>query len=342
VGGLRPRARRAVLAGLALVLLAQVGLNLALDTVAPHLRDPEYGHRAHRLAELARTRGSRPLVVVLGSSRTQMGVSPADLGLGADGPVVFNMGQAGAGPPHQLLNLQRLLAAGVRPDAVLAEVMPPALTQDGPAERAFFPTVRRLGYADLGRLAPYCDDPDVLRRDWAAGRVCPWYSLRFYLMSHLLPGFLPWQRRVDFQWRMVDGLGWSGYPFETVPDAERAKGTAAARKSYEDTLAAFRVAPLPDRTLRDLIGLCRREGIRVGLVLLPEGPTFRGWYPPATRRVLGDYLAGLSRECGVPVFDASDWLPDDGAFADGHHLLKPGARAYSRRFGTECLGPWLR
>src|SRR5207249_10481228 len=110
--------------------------------------------------------------------------------------------------------------------------------------------------------------------------------------------------------------------------------------SYAETLAAFRIAPPPDRALRDLIRLCRADGIRVALYLLPEGPTFRGWYPPAARRAAGEYLGGLSREYGVPVFDASDWLPED-AFADGHHLLRHGAKAFSGRFGKECLGPWL-
>ena len=326
------------------LLAGHVGLNVALDTVRPEWRDPEFGWRAKRLVDLDRGRGARPLVVALGSSRTQMGFSPADLDLGDDPgrPVAFNLGQAGAGPVYQLLNLRRLLAAGTRPDAVLVEILPPALHDDTPGERQLYPHVPRLGAADLARLAPYCDDPAVLRRNWAKVRLAPWYTLRFPLMSHVLPGFLPWQQRVDFQWRMVDAYGWSAYPFEPIPPAERARGTEAARKSYEENLAAFHVSPVPDRALRDLIGLCRREDIRVGLYLLPEGPTFRGWYPPATRAAVADYLSGLSRECGVPVFDASDWLPDDDAFADGHHLLKSGARAFSRRFGRECLGPWLR
>ena len=247
--GREQRARRAVLAGIAFVLLAHAGLNVALDTVKPQWRDPEYGHRAKRLAEIDRTRGGRPLVVALGSSRTQMGFSPADLSLddGPDSPVAYNMGQAGAGPLLQLLNLHRLLAAGVRPDAVLVEVMPPALAKGGPAEHVLFPHVPRFGSADVGRLAPYCDDPAALRRDWAKVRVSPWYSLRFLLMSHALPGFLPWDRRVDFQWRMLDRHGWSAYPFDPVPADVRDRGTAAARTSYEATLADFRVAPLMDR-----------------------------------------------------------------------------------------------
>ena len=52
------------------------------------------------------------------------------------------------------------------------------------------------------------------------------------------------------------------------------------------------------------------------------------------------YLQGLTREYGTPVFDASDWLPED-AFADGHHLMKPGATTFSERFGKEFLNDWV-
>jgi hypothetical protein len=257
-----------------------------------------------------------------------------------DGPAVFNLGQAGGGPLYELLNLRRLLDAGVRPDVVLVEVMPPALSNDAPAEGLFAKQVPKLGYRDLARLAPYCDDPGVLRRQWAGVRVAPWYSLRFYLMSHVLAGFLPWQQRVDFQWRMMDDAGWSGYPFDSITDADRARGVAAVRKDFEEGLKTFRIAPRQDRMLRDLIALCQREGIRVGLYWLPESPTFRGWYPQQVRTLLDEYLAELLHEYEVPMFDASDWLPEE-AFADGHHLMKRGAREFSRRFGRECLGPWL-
>jgi hypothetical protein len=75
---------------------------------------------------------------------------------------------------------------------------------------------------------------------------------------------------------------------------------------------------------------------------MPEAPAFRGWYPPGSKELARQYLAGLSKEYGVPVFDASDWLPDETAFADAHHLLRHGAEAFSARFGRECVGPWLR
>ncbi|MGH2604767.1 MAG: hypothetical protein ACRDJ9_35915, partial [Dehalococcoidia bacterium] len=45
----RRRARASVLAGLGFFALFTLALNLALDTIRPEWRDPEYGHRLKRL-----------------------------------------------------------------------------------------------------------------------------------------------------------------------------------------------------------------------------------------------------------------------------------------------------
>jgi hypothetical protein len=323
------------------VVLFQLGMNVALDTVKPEWRDPEYGHRVKQLRRLHRAEPGRPLVVVLGSSRTQMGFAPSLLGTGTGptDPLVYNLSQAGCGPLHELLNLHRLLADGVTPDFLLVEVLSPVLAGDGPAEQVL--KAERLSLADVRRAEPYCRDSAELWESWAKARALPWYTLRQYLMSHWQGGLLHWSHRHDFMWKKLEPDGWLPYFYDTVSDADRAAKLAEAKAQYAGYFAGeFRVAPLPDRVYRDLLAVCRDRGIRVGFVVMPESPTFRAFYPPAARTAVADYLAGLTRDHGVPVFDARDWLPD-GAFADGHHLMRHGAEAFSRRFGTECAGPWL-
>lgn len=336
-GGLwRSRGGRAVGVALLVFLLGQVALNVALETVRPEWRDPEFGWRLKAVRALDAARGSRPLVLALGSSRTQMGLSPLDLGLG-DGPVVYNIGEAGSGPLHLLLNLRRLLDAGVTPAAVVAEVMPATLAYDGTAEGYFHDHVTRLSLADLGRLRPYCGDAAALRDRWLAHRVLPWHAQRFLLLSHWQPSLLPWQARVDFQWRLMDARGWAPFPFDHYPEAERVKQREEARRQYEHVLRDFALAPLPARALRDLVALCRERGIAVALYRMPEGSNFRGWTSPAAAAAIDDCL----RQLDAPVFDATTWLPDD-AFVDGHHATRAGAKQFSARFGRECLSPWLR
>lgn len=337
----RADARRRMLAGFVFVLLSAAGFNVALDTVAPYLRDPEYGHRIKQLRALHRAEPNRPLVVVLGSSRPQMGLSPALLGLGSGptDPLSYSMAAAGCGPFHELMNLHRMLADGVKPDYLLVEVLSPVLAGDSPAEKLLLPPKQSL--ADVRRAAPYCRNAGELWEGWLRVRANPFHALRLNLMSHGLGGFLHWQSRQDFLWKQMQPDGWLPYFFSTVTDAKRADGYAQARGQYEPYFNGYHIAELPDRAYRDLIAVCRERGIKLAFFVMPESPMFRGWYPPGVRERVTAYLGGLAAEVGGPVFDAHGWYDDEGVFADGHHLMRHGAEAFSQRFGREYVGPWL-
>lgn len=338
----RRRARNSVFAGAGFFALFTLALNLALDTVRPEWRDPEYGHRLKRLKPQVQAAHGRPVVVALGSSRTQMGFSPHGLGLGdgPDSPIVFNFAVAGGGPVHEVLNLKRLLDNGVKPDYVLIEVLPPVLAGHSPAEKLILPA--RLGYADFARLAPYTEDSAALRREWLEDRLAPFHTLRLYLMSHIAGSMLHWKSRQDFLWKQMKPDGWMPYFFPEVPADKREKGIAEVHAQFAAYFPNYHIAPIPDRAYRDLLELCRTHHIRAAFFVMPEAPSFRSWYPPGSKELARQYLAGLTREYGAPVFDASDWIADPTAFADAHHLLRHGAEAFSARFGQECVGPWLR
>jgi hypothetical protein len=332
----RRSARAVIVTGLSITLLALLGMAIAVETVKPEWRDPEYGHRLKQVRQLRAAHPWRPLVIAVGSSRTQMALSPAAMGLPDEpgSPLVYNFGQAGAGPLQMLLTVLRLLDAGVKPDFLLIEFFPAALVADGPAEGQFAQLVPRLSRADLRRLEPYCDDPASLRRAWAANRSGSWYSNRITLMSHWQGGWLPWQQRVSFQWEQMDGFGFTPYPHEAVADADRDRHYAT---QYAAALGDLHVGGTSDRALRDLLGRCRAEGIPVAFYLTPESPRFRGWYSPTTLATLAEYRATL----GVPVFDATDGFAEE-EFADGHHMLRAGAARFSRRLAAEHVVRWVR
>jgi hypothetical protein len=314
------------------VLLLQLGLNLALDTLKPHWRDPEYGHRLRELKPLAAA--SPRLLVVLGSSRVQMGVNPAELHL--DGVAAYNLSQAGCGPVGELLNLRRLLREGVRPDFLLVECLPPVLAGHGPAEGGLI--ADRLSVADLRDVAPLCTDPTALPRGYLRARLNPWSHYRRVLLCHTkMGGWLPWRQRPDFMWTQLKPGGWLPYFFDEVADDKRADGLARAKREYASYLADYRVAETPDRAYRELAATCRAHGVRLGFVLMPESPAFRTIYPPGARETAVRYLRTLT---DGPVIDAGDWLTDEAQFADGHHLMRPGATTASRRLGAELSG-WV-
>ncbi len=137
----------------------------------------------------------------------------------------------------------------------------------------------------------------------------------------------------------MDRFGWLPYPFETVSDAERQKGLPEPGRVRCCTRHVSRGSG-SDRVTRDLITSEPVGGIKVAFYLMPESPTFRTVPNQGPNRALTDYVTTLSREYGVPVSDATDWLPEE-SFSDGHHMLKSGAKAFGERFSRECLEPWI-
>lgn len=335
----RHAARSTVLCGLALVALAFLSMALAVETVKPEWRDPEYGHRLKQLQALRKAHPNRPLIVAVGSSRTQMGVSPAAMEVSEEpgSPLVYNFGQSGAGPLHILLTVQRLLDDGVKPDFFLIELFPATLAHDGPAEQQFEKILPRLSHADLRRLEPFTQNPAALRKQWAENRVNSWHSHRISLMSHWQPNWLPWQHRLTFQWQQMDAFGYTRHPVESVSDLERDWHFA---NEYFHTLHSLHIGNVADRAIRELVARCRVERIPVAFYLMPESPRFQEGYSVETRAKVAGYCDMLTHELGAPVFDASNDFAET-EFADGHHLLRHGASRFSRRLFAECVSPWV-
>ena len=319
--------------GAAVLVLLHLAMAGAMDTVKPEWRDPEFGHRLYRLRALQAQFPQRPLVVALGSSRTQMGLSPADMGTPDTGPLVFNFGQAGAGPVMMAVNYHRLRNAGIRPDFVLLEYMPAAVIPADPIEVALKPTVSHLSLADVAYLRPYCETRGTLEQDWLATRCNPFSTSRLTLLSHIQPGWLPWQLRQDYQWKMMDAHGWSAYPYDEPPAEVRERSTARTHEQYAAALRDFQVGKAPDRFFRDLLAACRDDGVKAAIYRMPESPMFRSWYTPESWARSEAFVGSLSREWNVPVLDATaDFGESD--FADGHHMLRGAARRFSRQLGV--------
>ena len=334
----RNRARVAIFLGFVLMLAAQLGMGLAVETIKPEWRDPEYGHRIKQLRHLHVEHPDRPLVVAVGSSRTLMGLSPTAMRFPEEpgSHLVYNFGQTGAGPLQILLTVFRILDDGVKPDCILIELFPAALVGNGPAEEMVQVWGPRWNAGDLRRLEPYANDPTALARAWASQRIAPWYSLRFPLMNHWQPNWLPMANRLDFQWNGLDSRGWLAYPTRTVPEAERARLVAKAGESYRQQLEHYAIGAMSDRALRDIVARCRHDGIRVAFYLMPEGPVFASWYSPGARETFRSYAAKLSRDAGVPVFDSSEGFVELD-FADSHHMLPAAAARFSRKLADDHL-----
>lgn len=308
------------------------------------LRDLPYWYKLERLKRRS-SAPERPLtVVMLGSSRTLHGLDAASLErplsrrLGRP-VVVFNFGLVGAGPLRELITLRRLLADGVRPDLVLVEVLPPVLAGQVPYMdvRLVEDPVCRLRVQDLDPVARYGGPSrQKLRLAWGATWLLPCYYHRLTIVSRVFPSLLPLNDRLD-GFRDINGSG-------DVPPVYRAeqrpRALKVAREEYGFFLNGFRLGGFGPRALEEVLQLCRGERIPTALVLMPEGPVFRSWYRGDSWRQIREFLDGLSRRTGVPVFSARDWLGEND-FVDSHHMLPGGGARFTERLGREVIAPLL-
>ena len=340
--GSRRRASQAAIEfGLVAFVALNAALGVALETVKPEWRDPEFGIRLGQIRKWKTKAPDRPLVVVIGSSRAQMGLAPEAMGFPDEpgSPVVYNLGYRSAMPVVAWLHLSRLLDAGVKPDAVVVQLARAEIGLE-PAEPHLRMMETRLGLADLRRLAPHVADPWVFRKTWAASRLTPWATHRTAILGDLLPTWCPLARRFAI---LPDTLIMDAHGYvpclKEYPEEERARVLADVRQKVSGA-NHLPLSPTARQAFQDLAGRCRAEGIAVAFFWTPESPEYRSWYSPQAARNAAACEEFLTRELGVVVFPAPVHLAEDD-FADGFHLLRHGATKYSRWLADNHLRPWL-
>lgn len=332
-------ARAGLLWGLAFFVAAQAAMLLATQSYWPQLRDPEFGYKLSILRKRLAEEPDRPLLILLGSSRTGQGVRPGALPplRTPDGRKVllFNFSQVGSGPLAELVTLRRLLDAGIRPDWLAIEILPAMLGRTVDAFGEAGGGVSRLSWNDLELLRHYVPEKDALRNRWYKAQLWPWHTHRFSFMNHYVANWVPWRLRMD-HWKSLDRWGWSDIGVDTQPLVLVPDALELARNTYYLELQNFHLTSMQKNALRDMLVLCREQDIPTVLYLMPEGKIYRGWYAPATLACLDNYLTRLSRDYGVPIVNARTWMPDF-YFGDSHHLYRLGASFFTRHFGSYVL-----
>ncbi len=335
----RPR-RRAKVTGRAVLLwalclyaVAQVGMAYVKDrwkALGPRHAERKWEHLLARDSH-------RPLAIMLGSSRVCWDFQAGRLCgmLGPDGEPLdfFNFGVPATGAIHEYLYLRDMLARGIRPKLVLVEYVRALLGEahgTWASEENFTP-MPWTSARDLVRLQPYFSRHARQRNyEWIGARVAPCYYFRIQLETEFLDRLAGKPREP-----VPDVDQWGACVIPPTPSAEkRAAHLAETRDAYSYCLAHFRAGAGPARALRDLADLCRRENLPVVFVIMPESSEFRGWYADEALAQSRELLAELCRRCSAEVIDASEWIPDE-EFDDGHHVLLPGAVAFTNRLGAE-------
>jgi len=331
------RLKRAELAWcLAGFLVIQAALAVAVEYFWPMTRDPEYTAKERRLLERLREEPGRPLVLVMGSSRTAQGVDAEGLNDRSDGPLVFNFGIPGSGPMMELTCLQRLLSAGVHPDLVVFEIMPLYLNQAGNRtleERHL--DAARLRQGEAAELSPYCTHFDGWFLPWVGARLLPSYRHQAELRDAFALDVGTSRHPSADAMSSMDAYGWQPQ-VKDLSDEQRRERTAVALRQYRDFARPFQLGEKPVRAVRDLLKFCRNRQIATAFLVMPEGSAFRALYGEDATRSIDFFFESMCREFDVPLIDARTWVDDDG-FYDSHHLLREGTAQFLARFQCEAF-----
>jgi hypothetical protein len=335
-GGLIEQARGELLWGVVGFLLCQAVLAVAVEHWLGEVRDPEYAAKEERLRARQAEAPGAPLVVVLGSSRTKMGLRADRIRPDRDGALVFNFGLLGAGSMLERVCVDRLRAGGIRPDLVVVEVVPMMLNRrDGASVEENRLDGARLWAGEVLSLEPYYGELHRLLWKWGRGRVLPCDRHHAELRQALaLDVPTPEAPPAECD-NPIDGYGWQVTDGHITLEG-RQQATAMSLRQYRDAFTRFRLAPGQVQALRDLVEECRGQGSRVAALVMPESSAFRACYSPEMTEAVDGLLARVRGEWGVPVVDARTWAADED-FRDGHHLLPLGAAAFTDRFAREAL-----
>jgi hypothetical protein len=226
-----------------------------------------------------------------------------------------------------------MLESGVRPHVLVVELLPALMNEPtrGVSSEELWVAGRWLSLREFARLWPYCARPTRKGRDWLQARLAPCYAFRSELESRLMARWFP---QVAPPAPMFPHDAWGHQPPEWLGPGHRAQSRGKVHDMYEDSLRNFRLGQGASQAMRDMVAHCRREGIAVVVVLMPESSTFRGWYPPEGKAEVRRLLAELHDRYGADVIDANEWVAD-ADFIDGHHVYQSGASRFTARLSAE-------
>lgn len=336
--------------GLAVVVAAQLLTGWAIHTDRVPLRDPLYLDKLEALRGLPGFNPDAPVtqkpltVVFVGSSRTLVAVDA-----GAVGPALstqfgkpveaFNFGTAGAGPVTCAVYLRRLLADGVKPDAVVIEVLPALLAAQVEAPEARWFPVIRLRPEEIPVVRGYGFPAQPPAAHGYRGWLVPWHEYRMPLVGRYAGALsltpFPMAARKNHDAHGFERWHLTGKPLD------RAKMLGRTRREYAAYLDGYAPGGCGVAAVRDALEACRGANVKAALLLAPESSEFRAWYTEPGKSRIVPLLTELAREAGGAVLiDAREWVADE-LLVDGHHLTGEGVDAFTARLTCEALGPWL-
>ncbi len=193
----------------------------------------------------------QPLILMLGSSRTLLMLDAGSMHVNWDGTPaqVFNFGIKGSGPLLELLCLERLLKAGVRPDLLVLEVFPALYNRprDRSLEEVWFQE-GRLRHSEVTELRPFHSDTHRIWRRWLRFRLKPWGGIERSLEDYLDPlGPDRPDHPGDYDMSVIDPYGWEPHFRTGITETQRAYYREIAKNQYHSAMGLTNPRPMRSR-----------------------------------------------------------------------------------------------
>lgn len=320
------KSRRAIAWAFFGILAINGALALMLDQFRPDLRDPEYKLVSEILHQRVEERPHDKLILFLGSSRVALGIDAGEIS--EPGTLAYNFGIPGAGPFMMNVNWDRLIEEGIRPDEVVIELMHPFYNSaKGPTLDHAFLDASRLSVQEASTLVGYGNRSAMSLRRMGIARLFPAMRHGRELSEAAGVGRLHAEKQIDLPPIKTDAFG---YRALDVPLRLREGMRKLAHQQYDIYYPNFVLAEDPAARLRKLIRKITEMGIKVRLLMTPEGQEFRGMMSPEMKNGVDYFVNSIRIEFDIDVIDARDWMPDS-AFYDQHHLLPEGAKDFARK-----------
>lgn len=265
----------------------------------PGIYDPEYDGKIKLLEKGHAEAPDRPLLVVLGSSRSVGLFRPERLAppVADDGRQVmpFNFAHTFAGPGYMYLAYPRLLDGGLRPGWAVIELTPFILAKE--AKRTYATSVAAHEVGWFRGVHPTGD----LAVEYARTRLLPWVRLQRPILHEYLPAWIPGPPDpiLDAAYDRLGGIAFEPHHIAWNTDAivQSLHAQAAAPGGRVEN---FVVGARSDRALRALLSSCREHGTHA-----------RSSSPPNRRRsARATVRPRTSRSAGTrPHSPPNTWFP---------------------------------
>ena len=313
-----------------------------------------------RLEQLASAE-TKPDIVLLGSSRFEAGILPAEIvrqldrQFRSDRPVgVFKCGVGCGDAIASEFMFHRIIDRGFYPKLLVLEVSPETLNRNN--EWLGMHVRRQLRWDDTPRyFLDLCLSMQLMR--WLGERINPVFIHREELWSRAAEAveqFASQPSKPVPAWSVASSRSGSGDSGEGPISSDLQLPELLPLS--QETLAISRFgAGQPQRWLRNyhirgsatsealerMLHECQQRGIHVMLIGIPVTAPHREAYTPEIDREFFAYLDRMTAAYGCRFVNYRDRVPD-AMFNDNHHLSPVGGVYFSRLLTFELLTPFCQ